>query len=109
MKLLFDENLSPRLVERLADLYPERACQEVRLERAPDAAVWAYARENAFTIATKDADFGEMAVLLNAPPKVIWFRRGNCSTDEIQTIPRAGYKDIEAFHNDPQEAVLVLF
>ena len=110
MKLLFDENLSPRLVERLADLYPDCAhVREVGLERAPDEAVWNYARANAFTIVTQDADFGEMSVLLNSPPKVIWLRRGNSSTGEIETILRAQYEAVVTFHNDSQEAVLALF
>ena len=110
MKLLFDENLSPRLVERLADLYPD--CVHVRvvgLERAPDEAVWSYVRENALTIVTKDADFSEMSVLLHSPPKVIWIRRGNCSSSEIETILRTRYEAVVAFHNDPNEAVLALF
>ena len=110
MKLLLDENLSPYLVERLADLYPDCVhVREVGLERAPDEAVWNYARANAFTIVTQDADFGEMSVLLDSPPKVIWLRRGNCSSSEIETILRAQYEAIVAFHNDPQEAVLALF
>ena len=110
MNLLFDENLSPHLVERLADLYPDCVhVTRVGLERAPDEAVWRYARDNALTIVTKDADFGEMSVLLDSPPKVIWIRRGNCSTSEIATILRARYEAIVAFHNDPNEAVLAFF
>lgn len=110
MKLLIDENLSPRLVERLTDLYPDSVhVREVGLERAPDEAVWNYARANAFTIVTQDADFGEMSVLLDSPPKVIWLRRGNCSSIEIETILRARYDAVVAFHNAPQEAVLALF
>ena len=110
MKLLFDENLPPRLVERLADLYPDCVhVKEVDLERAPDEAVWSYARENALTIVTQDADFGEMSVLLHPSPKVIWLRRGNCSTSEIETILRARYEAVVGFHNDPKEAVLALF
>jgi len=110
VKLLFDENLSPRLVERLTDLYPDCLhVREVGLERAPDEAVWNYARENAFTIVTNDADFGEMSVLLDSPPKVIWLRRGNSSTGEIETILRAQYEAVVTFHNDSQEAVLALF
>ena len=110
MKLLLDENLSPRLVERLNDLYPDCVhVREVGLERAPDEAVWNYARANAFTIVTQDADFGERSVLLDSPPKVIWLRRGNCSSSEMETILRAQYAAVVAFHNDPQEAVLALF
>jgi len=110
VKLLLDENLSPRLVERLADLYPDCVhVREVGLERAPDHTVWSYARENACTIVTQDADFGEMSVLLSSPPKVIWLRRGNCSTAEMETILRARYDAVTAFHDDPAQAVLALF
>jgi predicted nuclease of predicted toxin-antitoxin system len=45
------------MVVRLADLYPDCVhVREVGLERAPDEAVWNYARENGFTIVTNDAD-----------------------------------------------------
>ena len=110
MKLLFDHNLSPRLIERLADLYPNSEHgSRVGLEKAPDAAIWRSSQENAFTIVTKDADFGEMSVLLHFPPKVIWLRMGNCSTVQIETILRAQYETVKAFHIDPKESVLALF
>ena len=44
MKLLFDHDLSPRLVRRLADLYPNAShVALVGLDRATDLAVWTYA------------------------------------------------------------------
>ena len=110
MKLLFDENLSPRLVMRLADLCPDCLhVSAVGLERAPDEAVWMYARENELIIVTQDAYFGEMSVLLDSPPKVIGIGCGNCSTSEIERLLRKRYKDVGAFHNAPDEAVLALF
>lgn len=110
MKLLFDENLSPRLVVRLADLYPDCVhVSGVGLEKAPDEAVWSYARENGLTIVTKDADFGEMSVLLYSPPRVIWLRRGNCSSSEIEIILRSQYEAVVAFHSAPTESILALF
>ena len=110
MKLLFDQNLPPSLVERIADLYPDCAhVSQIGLERAPDETVWNYARENAFTIVTKDADFGEMSIVLHPRPKVIWLRRGNCSSGETEEMRRTQYEVVMAFHNDPEEAVLALF
>ena len=110
MKLLFDENLSPRLAVRLADLYPDSVhVRDAGLERAKDEAAWSYARENDLMIVTKDADFGEMSVLLKSPPRVIWLRRGNCSTNEIETILRSEYGTIVAFHKVPAESILALF
>jgi len=79
--LLFDQNLSPRLVTRLTDVYPNSLhVDTLGLGTSSDRDVWEYARLNAFIIVTKDADFSELSVLLGTPPKVIWIRRGNCYT-----------------------------
>ena len=41
VRLLFDQNLSPRLKDRLADLYPESLhLRDVGLESANDIVVW---------------------------------------------------------------------
>lgn len=51
MKLLFDENLSPRLVTRLADLFPASIhVRDIGLQAADDPSVWEYARRNGFLI-----------------------------------------------------------
>jgi predicted nuclease of predicted toxin-antitoxin system len=57
VKLIIDENLSRRLVARLADLFPGSIhVTDVALEQSPDASVWEYAKANGFTILTADAD-----------------------------------------------------
>jgi len=85
VKLLFDQNLSPKLVKRLADLYPESShVYVVGIERASDNETRDYARREGFVIVTKDSDFSDLCVLLGFPPKVIWIRRGNCTTDAIE-------------------------
>ena len=84
MKLLFDQNLSPRLVTMLVDLFPgSEHVQSVGLGEAADASVWEFARNNAFVIVTKDVDFSDRSALAGHPPKIIWIRLGNCSTAEI--------------------------
>ena len=63
MKLLFDQNLSPFLSNRLADIFPASGhVQDVGLDRADDAAVWNYVRANTFIIVSKDSDFHERKV-----------------------------------------------
>ncbi|WP_017326582.1 DUF5615 family PIN-like protein [Synechococcus sp. PCC 7336] len=58
MKLLFDHNLSPTLVSRLQDLYPNsNHVFKLGLDRKPDDEVWDYAKKGGFTIVTKDSDF----------------------------------------------------
>ncbi len=70
MKLLLDENLSPRLVGALNDPYPGYVhVHEIGLGGGDDALVWAYARKHGFVIASKDSDFAERSVLEGYPPK----------------------------------------
>ena len=72
MKLLFDHNLSPRLVNRLADLYPNsNHLFYLNLDTAEDFIVRQYARDNNFVIVTKDSDFSELSLLRGFPPKII--------------------------------------
>jgi predicted nuclease of predicted toxin-antitoxin system len=59
MKLLFDHNLSPRLVKCLADLYPDsNYLFNLNLDTAEDFLVWQYARDNDFIIVTNNHLYG---------------------------------------------------
>ncbi len=90
MKLLLDENLSPRLVESLSDLYPDSDhVENLRLGGAGDGDVWDYAKAHGFAIASKDSDFAERSVLEREPPKIIWIRLGNCSTGDVERVLRS--------------------
>lgn len=81
MKLLFDQNLSFKLSERLADLFPDSdQVRRAGLATADDRAVWELAKANGFCIVSQDADFAEMATLYGTPPKVVWLRCGNQPT-----------------------------
>ena len=109
MKLLFDENLSPRLVALLADLFANSLhVRTVGLANVDDGLVWQYAKDNGLVIVSKDSDFHHRSLLFGFPPKVIWIRRGNCSTPDIEAILRHFQAEIEAFWNDPLGAFLVL-
>ena len=90
MKLLFDQNLSPKLPTRLADLYPGSShVQTEGLDTAKDDAIWDHARLNEFAIVTKDADYNNLSVLRGTPPKVIWLLVGNCKTAQVEAVFRA--------------------
>jgi predicted nuclease of predicted toxin-antitoxin system len=78
MKLLLDQNLSFKLCQDIADLFPGSShVRDLGLTHADDRTIWMRARDDGFTIVTQDADFAEMAILLRSPPKVIWIRAGN--------------------------------
>lgn len=107
MKLLFDENLSPKLTSLLSDLYPNSThVRNVGLARADDVLVWDYAAKHGFTIVSKDADFHQHSFVRGHPPKVVWIRRGNCSTAEVVEILRENLAEVVAFERDPDGAFL---
>ncbi len=109
MTLLLDENLSPRLIRLLAEIYPEvRHVSEVGLSRAPDTDVWAYARTHGLTIVSKDSDFHQRSLIDPHPPRLIWIRRGNCSTATIAEILRTAKDSIVVFHADTTTTLLIL-
>jgi predicted nuclease of predicted toxin-antitoxin system len=108
--LLFDQNISPRLVSLLDDIYPKTVhVSTIGLGKALDLEIWEYARDNDYMIVIKDADFSELAVVRGFPPKVIWIRRGNCSTQEIESILRENYPAITALGDDAEAGILTLF
>jgi predicted nuclease of predicted toxin-antitoxin system len=98
MKLLFDQNLSFRLCQNLADLFPESShVRLLGLSEAGDLALWDYAKANGF------------AVLLRPSPKVIWLRTGNQSTAEISILLRRHADLITAFGKDDDATCLEIY
>jgi predicted nuclease of predicted toxin-antitoxin system len=109
MKLPFDENLSPDLPHLLKSPFPDSAhVRECGLRGFPDEDVWNYARDNDFTIVSKDSDFQQRSLLYGPPPKLIWLRIGNCTTQQIVQLITAHEQVITAFATNPLESVLVL-
>jgi predicted nuclease of predicted toxin-antitoxin system len=109
MRLLFDENLAPQLVRRLADVFPGSVhVRDCGLKAVDDVAVWRHAREQGFVIVSKDEDFRHLSFLEGAPPKVVGIELGNCSTDLIEQLLRRRRAEIERFAADPVAAFLRL-
>jgi len=76
VKLLLDENLSPRLIEAISRAFPaSRHVEHVGLRGQPDLQVWEFAARNEFVVVSKDHDFRELSFLHDAPPKVLARRR----------------------------------
>ena len=109
MKLLFDENLSPRLPDLLCEEFPgSDHVRSVGLLGADDGRVWAHAREQGFVIVSKDNDFRQRSFLDGAPPKVIWLRVGNAGTMIIEEVLRREQPRIGAFGLEAEASLLVL-
>ena len=80
----------------------------VSLRDADDAVVWEYARDYDFVIVSKDSDFHQRSFVFGFPPKVIWIRRGNCPTTDIEKVLREHQADILGFYQDNIHAFLAL-
>ena len=109
MKLLFDENLSPRLAARLADIFPDSSQVSLMgLEGYPDKIIWEQAKAGNFIIVSKDNDFRQRAFLFGMPPKVVWLQIGNAGTDAVEGLIRREQDRINSFGIDVEEALLIL-
>jgi predicted nuclease of predicted toxin-antitoxin system len=109
VKLLFDENLSPRLAQHLQGEYPGSAhVRDLGLLAAPDATIWDHAREHGFVIVSKDDDFRQRSFLEGAPPKVVWLQVGNAGTQQILQLLRSDSERFLAFEAEAQSSLLIV-
>ena len=109
MRLLLDEQISARLCSLLAESYPGALhVGQIGLAGAPDEAVWKSAVERNCLLVTKDEDFHRLSVLRGAPPKVIWLRLGNASTEDVARLLRERREDILRFASQDEATFLVL-
>jgi predicted nuclease of predicted toxin-antitoxin system len=107
MKLLLDENLSWRLLDKLLDLYPEsNHVRSLGLKECQDLEIWEYAKSNGFVITTKDKDFQQRSILFGHPPKVVRLRIGNCTAAQIEDLLRRHAAAIHTFGVDPAKSYL---
>ncbi len=109
MRLLFDQNLSHKLVIRLADIFPDSSHAIILgLSKEADLMVWKFAFENNFTIVTQDSNFYDLALLHGTPPKIVWIRSGNSSTNFVEELIRTNTLAIQHLSSS-QKLCLELF
>jgi predicted nuclease of predicted toxin-antitoxin system len=107
MKLLFDQNLSHRLCEKLSALFPgSKQLLEIKLGTATDEVVWAYARQNDFVLVTTNLDFDALGVLRGHPPKIIRLACRNQTPAHLETLLRQNHSQILTFLTDPEISFL---
>ena len=82
MKLLLDANIS----WRLASILKVHLGECVHVDDVPslkfpakDMAIWQFAKDNGYTVITRDNDFNDLVSVKGFPPKIVWLRTGNYS------------------------------
>jgi predicted nuclease of predicted toxin-antitoxin system len=102
MKLLLDQNISFRITHKIQDIFPgSKQVRELGLENASDSMLWTFAKANNYCIVTFDGDFYDLGLLKGYPPKIIWLRPGNTSTQNIEKVLRNNFDLIKSFLTDP--------
>ena len=109
MKLLFDANLSPRLVPRLNDLFPgsTHVFDVGMVARTPDEAIWRYAPENKFVIVTADRDFLALLEREGAPPKIVRLDKCNYKTRVVEALIRRNAVRINELQHSKRDYLII--
>ena len=101
MKLLFDQNISFRLIKRIIDLFPDsKQVRELGLENSTDTEIFDFVKRNDFAIVTFDSDFCDLNIIRGFPPKIIWIRTGNTTTKNLENLLRKKNDLIKLFLNE---------
>ena len=109
MKLLFDQNISPRILKNLSSEFS--TCQQVRfvgLEDASDNEIFKFAKINEYAIVTFDSDFVDINTLHGTPPKVIYLNTGNLTTQNVSDLILRNILTIQHYLNSGSDNVLEL-
>jgi predicted nuclease of predicted toxin-antitoxin system len=107
MKLLFDQNISHRILTYLPSSYLN--CTHVKKEGLTDHddhSIWLFAKTHGYTIVSQDSDFNEILALKDFPPKIIWIRTGNISTSMLAKILIDRHSEILDFLQDKDRGLM---
>ncbi len=107
MKLLFDQNISPKIVKQLEDIFPEaKQVRHLGLENASDIQIFEFAKKNDYAVVTFDSDFVDLNVIKGFPPKIIWLKTGNLTTKAISELIRKSLMVIQSFLKSEENEIL---
>ena len=109
MNLLFDQNLSPKILKILPQEFSKS--QQVRfvgLENSSDFQIFQYARDNDFAIVTFDSDFVDLNAMHGTPPKIVYLNTGNLTTKHISELLTANILRISHYLKSESDDILEL-
>lgn len=110
MKLLFDQNVSYRILKKLSVSYDGSSHVKIeRLINASDIDIWEYAKQHQFTLVTLDSDFNDIYLLKGFPPKILWFQTGNLQTEELALILENQKSVVADFISEEKSGCMHLF
>ena len=78
------------------------------LKGFPDDDVWEYARNNGFTVVSKDSDFYQRSLLYGHPLKLVWLRISNFNHDILVSLITKYKEQIYLLDSNSSESILVI-
>lgn len=83
---------------RLRDVYADAMqVRQLGLEDLDDREIWHYAKDHGFVIVTFDSDFYDFSVVWGAPPKIVWLRSSDQTSNYVEQMLRSNVDTITAF------------
>lgn len=109
MRILLDQNLSPKLIRRLADLLPSlESVYDHGLVGASDPFIFHWARQSGFAaVVSTDRDFLALVNALGTPPKVIRIERCDYPSAVLERVFRREALRIHAFLQSDRASLLL--
>lgn len=107
MRLLFDQNISYRVVNKLKSKFPD--CLHVNqtgLKNPDDREIWQYAKQKDFVIVSHDKDFDDLILINGFPPKIVKLKTGNLSNEETIKIILENESALNEFISNPEIGLL---
>ena len=92
MKLLFDENLSPKLPRILSVDFPKSM----------------HVRDDGFTAVSKNSNFYQRNLIYGHPLKLVWLRISNFNHDILVSLITKYKEQIYLLDSNPSESILVI-
>ena len=109
MRLLFDQNISYRILSHLPAKIKASHVKREGLLNSTDYEIREFAKNNDYTIVTQDSVFNDIYLLKGLPPKIIWIQTGNMKTSDLYQIFQNQYDHISLFIKDPDQGCLEIF
>lgn len=108
MKFLIDNNLSFKLAPPLSVFFEGTGhVRDTVGILADDITIWNLAKQDGFTILTKDNDFDERSQIEGCPPKIIHLVCGNKTTSEILQLLLVNKTELIEFGKSNREICLL--
>lgn len=107
--MLADENISWRLKRLLSEWDVLPANEIDSAVKITDKIIWQHAKINNYSVLTFDEDFVELQNLYGHPPKIVWLRMGNVTTQDVAKRLTQLQASLMAFSEDEQSGVLEIY